>query len=594
MATAEILAEGVRWDLTELCADAEAARTTWADLVDSCGAFAERYRSRVADLSAGELRRLLDELDQIEQEISRVGVYSWARVNIEVTDTEANDLMTVARDRGSEIENLLVFVELEWIAVDDEKADALLAATELAPYAHKLAVARAQKPYVRSEPEEQALNTRAPAIAAWQTLHDRQTGTLEIPFDAGDGIEPHTLAKLLSYVHRPERDLRIRALEALYAALEPLADVQAAAYDALVGDRLATDRLRGYPSPMRPTNMMNELDDEAVEVMLAAIEESYPIAHRWWAAKAGELGVDKLLLADQYAPVGESRAFSWDEAVAIVDAAFERFAPPTAEIFRTCLESGHVDAPSVPGKTSGAYCSTVTRSILPLVFLNFTGRARDVSTLAHEFGHATHDALALRRQTFRSHRTGLAIGEIPSMFAELVTHDHVLGVETDAETQKVLAAERLEDAFASIFRQTVLARFEVDSYRLRGEGSTLTTDRLSEIWIDRNARWYGDSLELPEGYRLGWSYIPHFIHFRFYTYAYSFAQLVALLLFRRYKQDPALFTPRYLELLGTGGAASPAELLEPLGVDLRSPDTWRDAFVELDALCDRAVSLLAQ
>jgi len=180
------------------------------------------------------------------------------------------------------------------------------------------------------------------------------------------------------------------------------------------------------------------------------------------------------------------------------------------------------------------------------------------------------------------------------MFAELVTHDHVLGVETDAETQKVLAAERLEDAFASIFRQTVLARFEVDAYRLRGEGSTLTTERLSEIWVGRNARWYGDALELPEGYRFGWTYIPHFIHYRFYTYAYSFAQLVALLLFRRYKEDRAAFTPRYLELLETGGAASPAQLLEPLGVDLRSPDTWRDAFAELDALCDRAVSLLTQ
>src|ERR1041385_4284556 len=151
MATTEILAEDVRWDLTELCADAEAARTTWAELVKSCGGLAERYRGRIAGLSAGELRQLLDELDEIEQETSRVQVYSWARVNIEVTDTEANDLMTVARDRGSEIENLLVFIELEWIALEDAKADALLAAAELAPYAHKLAVARAQKPYVRSE-----------------------------------------------------------------------------------------------------------------------------------------------------------------------------------------------------------------------------------------------------------------------------------------------------------------------------------------------------------------------------------------------------------------------------------------------------------
>jgi oligoendopeptidase F len=594
MATAEILAEDVRWDLSELCEDAEAARATWDGLIRRGGVFADRYRGRVADLSAADLRNLLDELDEIEQELSRVQVYSWARVNIDVTDTEAGDLMTVAHDRGTEIGNLLVFVELEWVELDEAKAEELLAAPELASYRHKLAVAREQKPYVRSESEEQALNTRAPGIAAWQTLHDRQTGTLEIPFDAGDGVEPHTLARLLSYLHRPERELRIRALEALYEALEPRADVQAAAYDALVGDRLATDRLRGYPNPMRPTNMMNELDDQSVGALLDAIEAGYPIAHRWWAAKAKELGVEKLVLADQYAPVGEARAFSWDEAVAVVDAAFERFAPPTAEIFRMCLASGHVDAPSVPGKTSGAYCSAVTRTILPLVFLNFNGRARDVSTLAHEFGHATHDALALRRQTFHSHRTGLTIGEVPSMFAELVTHDHLLSVETDAETQKVLAAERLEDAFASIFRQTVLARFEEDAYRLRAEGSALTADRLSDIWIDRNRRWYGDALELPEGYRLGWSYIPHFIHYRFYTYAYSFAQLVALLLFRRYKEDPASFTPRYLELLGTGGAASPAQLLEPFGIDLHSAGTWRDAFAELEALCDRAVSFLAQ
>jgi oligoendopeptidase F len=138
----------------------------------------------------------------------------------------------------------------------------------------------------------------------------------------------------------------------------------------------------------------------------------------------------------------------------------------------------------------------------------------------------------------------------------------------------------------------VLARFEQDAYRLRAEGSTLTAERLGDLWFERNRQWYGDELEVPDGYRLGWSYIPHFVHFRFYTYAYSFAQLVALLLFRQYKEDARSFTPRYLELLGTGGAASPAELLASFGLDLRSTDTWLGAFAELGELCDRAVNLL--
>jgi oligoendopeptidase F len=89
---------------------------------------------------------------------------------------------------------------------------------------------------------------------------------------------------------------------------------------------------------------------------------------------------------------------------------------------------------------------------------------------------------------------------------------------------------------------------------------------------------------MPEGYAYGWSYIPHFIHVRFYTYAYSFAQLVALLLYRRYREDPEAFAPRYLELLRKGGSASPADLVAPFGLDLRSTDTWREAFAELDAM----------
>jgi oligoendopeptidase F len=156
-----------------------------------------------------------------------------------------------------------------------------------------------------------------------------------------------------------------------------------------------------------------------------------------------------------------------------------------------------------------------------------------------------------------------------------------------------VAVERLENAFAAVFRQVTLARFEQSSYRVRADGLALTAERLSELWLEQNTRYYGDSLLLPEGYRLGWSYIPHFIHFRFYTYAYSFAQLVALLLHRLYAKDPEAFADLYLELLGRGGSVSPAELLAPFGLDLRSTDTWREAFAELEAQLDEAAALTA-
>jgi len=589
----DVRAGEVRWDLSDLAPGADEARAQWTELVAHAVDLASRYRGRIASLGPAELRALLDESDELEQEFSRLATYTHLRLGMDAADAEANDLATVSRDRGAEIENALVFVGLEWIALDDEPAEALLAAPELAPYAHKLRVEREEKPYVLSEPEEQALNARRSTVSAWQSLHDRQVATLEIPFDAGEGVQPHTVATLLSYLYRSDRELRLAAQAALLDGLVPRTDVLAACYDALVSDRLALDRLRGFADPMQPTNMDNELDGETVEAMMTATEENYEIGRRWFRAKAGLLGLDRLALADQYAPLGEARAFSWPEAVEVVDTAFGGFSPRLSEIFRACLEAGHVDAPPRAGKSAGAYCTAISTRILPYVLVNFTERLRDVTTLAHEFGHATHNVLALEQQVWRSHRTGIPMAEVPSTFAQSLADDYLLEAETDAQTLAALASDRLENSFGAIFRQTVLARFEQRAYALRAEGRALTAERLSEVWQEEQLRYYGDSVELPANYRVGWSYIPHFIHVRFYTYAYAFAQLVALLLYGRYREDPEAFAPLYLEFLGRGGSASPAELLEPFGLDLHSTDTWRAAFAQLDALRETAESLSA-
>jgi oligoendopeptidase F len=591
MATTEPRTDDLRWDFSDLCADADEARAGWTGLVDRAKDFAGRYRGTIGSLDAPAMRAMLDEADELGQDLSRLQVYTFLRRSVDATDVEANDLTTIGRDRGADIENDLLFVGLEWIALDDDAADELLASDELAPYEHKLRVERDEKPYVLSEPEEQALNARRPVVSSWQSLHDRQVSTLEVPFDSGDGERPHTVSELLSCLYRSDRTVRLRAVDALYEGLEPRTDVLAACYDALVGDRLTVDRLRGFDNPMQPTNMDNELDDATVEAMLTATEESYGIGRKWFEAKARILGLDTLELADQYAPIGEARKFSWPEAVEVVETSFGRFSPKLAEIFRGCLDAGHVDVYPRPNKGPGAYCTAVTKQILPYVLMNFTDRVRDVSTLAHEFGHATHNVLALERQNWRSHRCGIPMAEVPSTFAQSLADDFLLENETDAATRASLAVERLENAFAAVYRQVVLARFEQRAYGVRAEGLALGAERLNELWVEENTKYYGDSLHMPEGYAMGWSYIPHFIHVRFYTYAYSFAQLVALLLYRRYREDPEAFVPTYLELLGSGGSASPAGLVAPFGLDLTSTGTWREAFAELDAMRVEAETL---
>src|SRR3954464_6647300 len=179
------------------------------------------------------------------------------------------------------------------------------------------------------------------------------------------------------------------------------------------------------------------------------------------------------------------------------------------------------------------------------------------------------------------------MGEVPSTFAQLLAVERLTDQEEDQATRVMLLADRAEGAMASIFRQTMMARFEQRAYGVRAEGKGLTRDRLSEIWIEENERYYADSLDLPEGYRLGWTYIPHFIHVRFYTYAYAVAHLVAFSLAPPYREGPEQSAPAYLEFLASGASRSPQDLLAPLGVDLRDPQTWAHAFAEFDR-CVRA------
>jgi oligoendopeptidase F len=589
-------AEGVHWDLSPLATSADDCRTRLAAALDDCRAFETRYRGRIAALTGAELAEALAEMARIDNEIGRLYSYASLRESVDVSDPENQDLDALMNRAMVEAGNALRFFELEWLDLGDALADELANAPEVAADRHHLLAERRFKTHTLTEPEERMLAERSPAAAsAWQTLFGRITSTLEVDFDEGDGegATPHTIDRLLACVRNPDRDVRMRALETLYATLDPNAPTLAHCYDTLVADRLSMDRLRNYADPMDPTHLRNEVPGTAIETMMTAVESHYGLAHRWFNVKARLLGLEKLHLADQYAPLGEAREVPWPEARTIIDSSFRAFSPRIGDIAGGFFADERIDAEPRTGKRGGAFCASVAQDAKPYMLMNYTDRMDDVMTLAHELGHGMHFTLAAERQTALSFHTGLALAEVPSTFAEMIAFDHLLATEEDEATRTALVCERVEGSFATVFRQTVLARYEQGAYRLRGEGTTLTDDRLSEIWWTQNAAYYGDAVEMPEGYRLGWSYIPHFISTRFYTYAYVFAHLVTLALYAQYRQQGEEFVPKYLDFLAAGGSASPADLLRPLGVDLDDPACWEPGFAEMERMVTRAEEMTA-
>jgi oligoendopeptidase F len=264
--------------------------------------------------------------------------------------------------------------------------------------------------------------------------------------------------------------------------------------------------------------------------------------------------------------------------------AFGAFDGRLRDVAAEFFERGWIDAEVHPGKRAGAFCSYPTPTHHPYVLMNYTGKRRDVMTLAHELGHAIHGQLA-RGQTLLNYHPPLPLAETASVFGEMLVFDYVLERESDPAQRRALVAGTIEDMFATVFRQNVLTRFEQAVYAAR-QGARLTPDKLNELWLSANGAYYGDALEVTHGYRLGWSYIPHFVNTRFYCYAYTFGELLVLALYRLYRERGRAFVPDYMRLLELGGSVAPADAIGALGLDVRDREFWRLGLAEIERLVD--------
>ena len=587
-------AEGVRWDLSDLFSahDDPRIEATLDDCRAEAEGFALRYRGKIAAIKTGELLAALKRLEQIEDSLSRVANYSSLLYSADSAKAEYQDLEQRVEQRVTEIRNLLLFFELEWLALEEGAAARYLGAAELKNYAHFLTSIRRFRPHKLSEAEEKIVNEKDnTGRNAFGRLFSEITSTLSFSLEREGKTEELTLSEILALLHDPERAVRQRAMETVYRGLSAHRDTLTFIYDTLIQDHLTMDRLRKYPDPMLERHLVNEIDGAAVGKMMAVTEKNYAVAHDYFRLKARLLSLPKLALYDQYAPVGKDLTpFPFSEAQNIILDAFGAFSPKFREIAGEFFAKRWIDAEIRKGKRGGAFCASPSPGLHPYILCNYTDNLRDVMTVAHELGHGLHGSLS-RKQSFFNYDTPLTTAETASVFGEMIVFDYLVERQSDPNVQVALLAGKLEDAFATVFRQNVLTRFEEAVFAKRRAGR-LTPDAVGAAWLGANRAYYGDAVEMPDGYRWGWSYIPHFIHSRFYCYSYVFGQLLVLALYRMYREEGKSFVPKYLALLEAGGSDSPEALLKPLGVDIHEAAFWQKGFEEIKGLIARLQKLV--
>jgi oligoendopeptidase F len=583
LADPELLA--TEWDLDPLVdGDGEAGVNRMLErAVSAAAAFARAYAGKVSELDVAGLEEAMHELERIHDLVGRAGSYASLRFSTDTADPRRGALLQRVQERGTEVETKLLFFELEWAALDDEHADGLLAPPAdhgvdgLAFCRHYLRSARRYRPHLLSENEEKLLAEKAiSSRSAWDRLFGELVAMLRVNLDD----QELTLDVALSRLQFAERATRQAAAEAVSGALAPGLRTRAFIYNTLVYDKSVEDRLRSYPHWLASRNLANEASDESVMALIEAVRRRYDIPQRWYALKAKLIGVERLADYDRMAPVlEEDITFSFGEAREMVLETYDSFAPEAGRITRRFFDEHWIDAPVRPNKRGGAFCAYTVPTAHPYVLLNYTARRRDVLTMAHELGHGLHAALAQPQGVFHQ-STPLTLAETASVFGETLVFERLLAAADGDDQRLSLLAERLDTAMATVFRQMSMNRFEHFVHTRRRDEGELSPDRICELWVQSQGELFGDSVQITEGYRIWWSYIPHFINTPGYVYAYAYGQLLALSAYGRFAQEGQSFVPRYLELLAAGGSRSPEALGAIVGIDLADPGFW-DAGLDL-------------
>ena len=391
--------ERTAWDLEPLVeGDGVAGVERLLDeAIERARAFAVRYEGGVEGLSPEGLVEAMQELAAISELAGRAGSYAELAYSTDTADEPRGALLQRVHERGTEVQTALLFFELEWAALDDERAAELLGADGLDFCRHYLRTERRYRDHLLSQPEERVLAEKAlTGRSAWGRLFAEVTSAIKVELDGEP--EPASLEIALARLHSPDRDLRRASAEAVTAALEPGLRTRAYIFNTLLHDKAVDDRLRGYPNWLASRNLSNEVSDESVQALIEAVRGRYELARRWYRLKADLLGIDRLADYDRMAAVTEDEeTVPWAEARELVLDSYASFSPQLAELVAQFFDERWIDAPVRPAKRGGAFCAFTVPDVHPYLMLNWTARRRDVLTLAHELGHGVHAALAARQ-----------------------------------------------------------------------------------------------------------------------------------------------------------------------------------------------------
>jgi oligoendopeptidase F len=576
-----------RWSLEVLypSADGPEIKKEFKAIEDQTSEF-EKFRPLLTEnIAEKDFLKVIQSLEQIYRLAQRLGSYAGLWFSEDTQNQAALSLMAKTEQQQAEISNRTLFFGLWWKDLPEASAQRLM--KNVGDYRYWLEEMRHFKPHTLTEPEEKIINTKnVTGVSALNTLYESITNRYVFKVEVDGEIKEMTRGELMSLVRGSNPDLRARAYQELYKVYGDDGPILGQMYQTIVRDwRNEEVTLRHFKSPISARNLANDLPDEVIDLLLKISKKNSGVFQRFFKLKARLLGMKKLRRYDIYAPIAKAdKPYAYDKAAKKVLDSFKEFDPRFAKLAERVFAEDHLDAEVRKGKRGGAFCATVTPDLTPWVLLNYQGKTDDVATMAHELGHAIHSMLAEKHTLFTQHAC-LPLAETASTFGEMMLVDQLLAEETDEAVKRDLLFRQVDDAYATILRQSYFALFEKEAHQMIADGASV--DELSEAYMKNLKQQFGSSVDVSDEFKWEWVSIPHIYSVPFYVYAYAFGQLLVLALYKQFKQEGESFKPKYIKLLSAGGSEAPMKVLSDAGVDVRKAEFWQGGFDVLSELVDK-------
>ncbi len=561
-------------------------------------AFEAQYRPVVSDaISAEQLLWALKEYEAILNESAKPDIFAHLVFATDSVNPAHGALMQRVREESLAVQAHVTFFELALLQLPPSTLRRFAADPALQNYHHYLLRLEHERPHRLSESEEKILNDLSlTGRDAFTRLFDEEFSVKKFRVELNGAVEELPEEETLALLYSEERAKRKAGAAALTQGLMQDLHRNTFITNTLAGDKEIRDRYQKFESPEAARHLAEEIAQDVVDTMSAVVSAHYGMVRDFYDFKRKVLGLDVLYDYDRYAPIpaGAEERIAFREAKNTVLTAYERFSPLFRARAEEFFDSRWIDAALRPGKRSGAFCSFGTPDTHPVVFVNYVGQIKSVLTLAHELGHGVHASL-MRGQTPLNFDTPLTVAETASVFGEMLVFDSLRAIVTDPRERLRLYMGKIEEIFATVFRQHAMYTFEQDVHAARRAKGELTAEEIGAFWRARQQEMFGGAVTLTGGYSVWWSYIPHFVHTPFYVYAYVFGELLVLSLYAQYQKADAAgkkaFVENYITMLSSGGSKTPQELVAPFGITLTEKTFWESGMEPLRKLIQEAKAL---